>query len=107
MIPMALGLDESGKQTAPLARAVIGGLGASTLATLGILPAVFTLVMSRAGTFSSSLDPFDPESAHYVEDALDHHTDETRLDRLNGTPIDADPQQTPCPLDDPDRGGHS
>jgi multidrug efflux pump subunit AcrB len=110
MIPMALGLGEGGKQTAPLARAVIGGLGASTLATLGILPAVFASVMSRADKRSSSLDPFDPASAHYVEDASDHHADEPRLDRFNGAPgssIEPSTYQTPLPLGDTDRGGHS
>src|SRR5207302_1605998 len=33
MLPMALGLSESGRQTAPLGRAVIGGLAAATLST--------------------------------------------------------------------------
>src|SRR5204862_6126733 len=69
MVPMALGLGEGGDQTAPLARAVIGGLGAGTLATLFVLPAVFALVMGRAGTASASLDPFDPNSAHHVSNA--------------------------------------
>ena len=42
MIPMALGLGEGGDQTAPLGRAVIGGLLASTVATpLTVLPAIF------------------------------------------------------------------
>jgi len=41
MIPLALGLGEGGEQTAPLGRAVIGGLAAATLATLFILPLVF------------------------------------------------------------------
>ena len=45
MIPMALGLGEGGEQSAPLGRAVIGGLFVATGATLLILPAVFTLVM--------------------------------------------------------------
>jgi len=40
MIPMALGLGEGGAQSAPLGRAVIGGLIASTVATLGVLPAM-------------------------------------------------------------------
>ena len=48
MVPMALGLGEGGEQTAPLGRAVIGGLVAATLATLFVLPAVFALVMSGA-----------------------------------------------------------
>ena len=38
MVPMALGLGEGGEQTAPLGRAVIGGLIAATFATLLILP---------------------------------------------------------------------
>ena len=66
MLPLALGLGESGQQTAPLGRAVIGGLLAATFATLLILPAVFAIVQSRATTKSASLDPEDPESANYV-----------------------------------------
>lgn len=66
MVPMALGLAEGGDQTAPLGRAVIGGLVASTVTTLLVLPAVFALVMGRAGTVSASLDPFDPSSRHFV-----------------------------------------
>src|ERR1019366_2579035 len=34
MVPMALGLGEGGEQTAPLGRAVIGGLALATVATL-------------------------------------------------------------------------
>ena len=48
MIPMALGWGEGGEQSAPLARAVIGGLVAATLATLLVLPTVFAVVQSRA-----------------------------------------------------------
>lgn len=66
MLPMALGLGESGEQTAPLGRAVIGGLLGATLATLWVLPAIFALLRSRASTRSRSLDPHDPESGHYV-----------------------------------------
>jgi multidrug efflux pump subunit AcrB len=47
MIPMALGLGESGEQNAPLGRAVIGGLIFATVATLFFVPAVFTLVHGR------------------------------------------------------------
>ena len=65
MLPLALGLGESGQQTAPLGRAVMGGLVAATLATLLILPAVFALVQSRASTKSASLDPEDSESAYF------------------------------------------
>ena len=41
MIPMASGLGEAGDQSAPLGRAVIGGLAASTLAALFIVPLVY------------------------------------------------------------------
>ena len=44
MIPMALGLGESGEQNAPLGRAVIGGLIFATVATLFFVPTVFTIV---------------------------------------------------------------
>jgi multidrug efflux pump subunit AcrB len=67
MVPMALGLGEGGDQTAPLGRAVIGGLLASSLATLTLLPAVFALVMGWwSSTVSVSLSPTDPESRYYV-----------------------------------------
>jgi multidrug efflux pump subunit AcrB len=62
MIPMALGIGEGAQQTAPLGRAVIGGLLFATAATLLILPLVFSLVQERSGTRSPSLDPEDPHS---------------------------------------------
>jgi multidrug efflux pump subunit AcrB len=65
MIPMALGLGESGEQTSPLGRAVIGGLLAATFATLLVLPAIFAAVQRKATTASSSLDPDDPASVYY------------------------------------------
>ena len=49
MIPMALGLGESGEQNAPLGRAVIGGLIFATVATLFFVPTVFTIVHRRRG----------------------------------------------------------
>jgi multidrug efflux pump subunit AcrB len=64
MIPMALGLGEDGQQTAPLGRAVIGGLVIATAATLLILPSVFSIVQQRAQVQSPSLDPDDPRSRH-------------------------------------------
>jgi multidrug efflux pump subunit AcrB len=62
MVPMALALGEGSQQTAPLGRAVIGGLLFATAATLLILPLVFSLVQQRAGVGSPSLDPDDPAS---------------------------------------------
>ena len=64
MLPMALGWGESGPQSAPLGRAVIGGLLAATVATLFVLPAVFALLMGKPSTKSASLDPDDPTSAY-------------------------------------------
>jgi multidrug efflux pump subunit AcrB len=64
MIPMALASGERG-QTAPLGRAVIGGLVAATIATLTVLPAVYAMLQRRAGTVSASLDPDDPGSRYY------------------------------------------
>jgi len=69
MIPMALGFGEGGDQTAPLGRAVIGGLIASLAATLTLLPAVFALAMNRCSTASVSLSPTDPESKHFIVSA--------------------------------------
>jgi Cu/Ag efflux pump CusA len=63
MVPMAFGIGEGSQQTAPLSRAVIGGLLFATAATLLILPVVFSLVQRRAGVQSPSLDPDDPASA--------------------------------------------
>ncbi|MGZ3920712.1 MAG: efflux RND transporter permease subunit, partial [Bacteroidia bacterium] len=65
MIPMASGLSESGEQTAPLGRAVIGGLIASTFAALLILPVVFASVQRKTSVKSVSLDPEDTNSEFY------------------------------------------
>lgn len=65
MIPMALAIGEGGEQTAPLGRAVIGGLLAATGATLLILPTVFVLIKRRSKPVVASLDPDDPQSPHY------------------------------------------
>jgi HAE1 family hydrophobic/amphiphilic exporter-1 len=43
LVPMAIGLGEGGELQAPLARVVIGGLLASTMVTLVLVPAVYTL----------------------------------------------------------------
>ncbi len=62
MLPLALGMGEGGDQTAPLGRAVVGGLALATVATLLILPAMFALLASRKST-TASLDPDDAQSA--------------------------------------------
>jgi multidrug efflux pump subunit AcrB len=41
---MALGLGEGGEQNAPLGRAVIGGLIVATVATLFVVPVVYSVL---------------------------------------------------------------
>jgi hypothetical protein len=65
MIPMAIGLGEGGDQTAPLGRAVVGGLAGATLATLLVLPALFAIVQRDTTRKTASLDPSDPASRHF------------------------------------------
>jgi multidrug efflux pump subunit AcrB len=57
MLPMALAIGGGGAQSAPLGRAVIGGLIAATAATLLCIPAVYTLLAGTRGVRSSSLAP--------------------------------------------------
>ncbi len=73
MIPMALGLGEGGEQSAPLGRAVIGGLFVATGATLLILPAVFSVVMGSDKIGSSSLHPDDADGAYYAPATGESH----------------------------------
>jgi multidrug efflux pump subunit AcrB len=65
MTPMAIGFGEGGGQSAPLARAVIGGLIVSTFATLSILPSIYAILQRRASIASPSLNPLDPTSRYY------------------------------------------
>jgi multidrug efflux pump subunit AcrB len=80
MMPMAFGLGEGGEQTAPLGRAVIGGLAVATFATLFVLPSVFAVVQGRSSTRSVSLDPDDPESPNFDRggEQPDEHDGEAR-----------------------------
>jgi multidrug efflux pump subunit AcrB len=64
MIPMAFAWGTGAEYTAPLGRAVIGGLLAATLANLTVLPFVFSIVQRQASVISPSLDPDDPASRY-------------------------------------------
>lgn len=66
MVPMALAFGQGAEETAPLGRAVIGGLGAATLATLFLLPTIFGVVQRKASIESRSLDPEDPDSRYFT-----------------------------------------
>jgi multidrug efflux pump subunit AcrB len=57
MIPMASGMGEAGDQSAPLGRAVIGGLAASTFAALFMVPLVYGWIRQKASYGSVSLLP--------------------------------------------------
>jgi multidrug efflux pump subunit AcrB len=65
MLPMAIGFGEGGAESAPLGRAVIGGLLVSTFATLTILPSIYAVLQGRASLRSPSLNPMDPMSRYY------------------------------------------
>jgi HAE1 family hydrophobic/amphiphilic exporter-1 len=62
LVPMAIGVGEGGELQAPLARVVIGGLLTSTLVTLVLVPAVYTLFEEGwSGVFRKSARP-EPEA---------------------------------------------
>lgn len=64
MVPMALGTGEAGEQVAPLGRAVIGGLVASTLAALYIVPQVYALLQKKTPLQDPSLLPDHSVAVH-------------------------------------------
>jgi HAE1 family hydrophobic/amphiphilic exporter-1 len=53
MLPLALAIGEGAEQRSPMAHAVIGGLITSTILTLFVVPAVYTLLDDLATWFSS------------------------------------------------------
>jgi len=65
MIPMSIGLGGTGKQTAPLAIAVIGGLFFSTFISLWLVPLVYGLLIKHKKSNIVSLDPNDENSVYY------------------------------------------
>lgn len=67
MIPMAIGLGEGGKQTAPLGIAVIGGLLFSAGSVLFFLPRLYHYAEGKRKYVSPSLDPDDARSNNFDE----------------------------------------
>jgi multidrug efflux pump subunit AcrB len=63
MIPMALGIGEAGEQVAPLGRAVIGGLIASTFAALYMVPQVYVFLQKKSDFRDPSLLPGESVNA--------------------------------------------
>ena len=47
LLPMALGVEAGSEQYAPLARAIIGGLGISVVVTVFLVPAVYLIIHGR------------------------------------------------------------
>ncbi len=56
MIPMAIGAEAGSEQYAPLARAIIGGLGVSVVATMFLVPAVYLIIHSRTERGAEGLE---------------------------------------------------
>jgi multidrug efflux pump subunit AcrB len=82
MTPIAVALGEAAEQSAPLGRAVIGGLILATVATLLVLPAVYSVLQTPSAGISPSLSPYDPASRHYVAtDVLTSHESQGFQDR--------------------------
>jgi HAE1 family hydrophobic/amphiphilic exporter-1 len=65
LLPLALGIGEGADAQAPLARAVLGGLTVSTVITLVLVPAVYSLFHRRKGAASdgTAADPTHAEPA--------------------------------------------
>jgi multidrug efflux pump subunit AcrB len=61
MIPLSIGMGETGKQIVPLGLAVIGGLFLSTIITLWILPSIYGSFMAGVENHSISLLPGDEQ----------------------------------------------
>jgi HAE1 family hydrophobic/amphiphilic exporter-1 len=63
LVPMALGLGEGAELQAPLARVVIGGLAASTMVTLVLVPTVYTLFEEGLAGLRRGMTQSHPERA--------------------------------------------
>ena len=72
MIPMATGIGEAGDESAPLGRAVIGGLALSTVASLLVVPLVYGWVMQKASLRLPSLLPDNDPDLEVTNDNDNH-----------------------------------
>ncbi len=73
MFPMALGLGEGGEQNAPLGRAVIGGLVVATLATLFLVPVIFSYLRSKGAARNEEEEIQKAETAGVAAGAVAAH----------------------------------
>ncbi|MBL9038933.1 MAG: efflux RND transporter permease subunit [Archangium sp.] len=60
MLPMSLGLSEGGEQNAALGRAVLGGLTGATVATLFLVPIIYSVLRRTAHQQVTDPDLMDP-----------------------------------------------
>ncbi|HYB44129.1 MAG TPA: efflux RND transporter permease subunit, partial [Candidatus Methylomirabilis sp.] len=67
MFPMALGLGEGAEQNAPLGRAVIGGLALATVATLFVVPVIYSMLRTRPPFTAAAAHPELADSFHRSE----------------------------------------
>ena len=63
LVPMSLGIGEGAELQAPLARVVIGGLAASTMVTLVLVPSVYTLFEEGMTSWRRRSAASNPERA--------------------------------------------
>jgi multidrug efflux pump subunit AcrB len=68
MVPMATGIGEAGDESAPLGRAVIGGLACSTVASLFIVPLVYGWIMQKSSLRTPSLLPDNDPALEQIKD---------------------------------------
>ncbi|HMI85515.1 MAG TPA: efflux RND transporter permease subunit [Polyangiaceae bacterium] len=68
LVPMALGIGEGSETNLPLARAVIGGLTVSTVFTLFLVPALYT-VFDRFAKRKAPYEDDEPESGKMASSA--------------------------------------
>ncbi len=64
MLPLALGLGESGETQAPMGRAIIGGVLTSTLLTLVVVPVIYTYLDHLMGWRRARRDRHAATAAH-------------------------------------------
>jgi multidrug efflux pump subunit AcrB len=82
MIPMATGMSEGGDRTAPLGRAVIGGLLCSTTAVLLVLPLIYAMVQRRASRQGASVMPADQEAINSRPGSIASHSTLSPVENL-------------------------
>ncbi len=91
MLPMSLGLSEGGEQNAPLGRAVIGGLIVATLATLFLVPAIYTVLRRHQSTKKPDPDLVDGgnDREHPAHDDTSRNAEPGRPERNGSAPAPA------------------